>query len=89
MDNLHNYMEDLVKRELLNMIDQFDCCSCNSCLQDIAAIALNNLPPRYFITTESRAIMKTSILCQQFKATIYSEIVKAITIVSESPRHTS
>lgn len=87
MKNLHNYMEDLVLMRIPLIAKQFDCCTCDTCKNDIAAIALNNLPPQYFRTNKGRSLLKVNTLNQQFDANIISEISKAVAIVSQSPNH--
>ena len=45
---VHNVMEDIVHEVLVNYQKQFKLsCECELCLDDIKAIALNNLPPKY------------------------------------------
>lgn len=87
MRNLHNYMEDLVLDRISSIIQQFNCCECEICREDIAAIALNNLPPQYFKTSKGQSLLKVNTLNQQFDANITLEVSKAISIVSKSPNH--
>jgi len=43
--NLVNLMEELVISRLDATIIRFNCCKCNKCKKDVAALALNRLPP--------------------------------------------
>ena len=46
--NIKNYMEDLVWGQLDAVIARHrEVCTCEKCRYDIAALALNFLPPRY------------------------------------------
>ena len=44
---LVNLMEELVISRLDSTLDRFNCCKCDKCKKDIAALALNRLKPRY------------------------------------------
>lgn len=87
MKRLKNYMEDLVKMYMDNLIKDMDICKCEQCCSDIMAIALNNLPSKYVVTNEGETYSKTSILIQQFEIDVISEITKAIEMVRKNPRH--
>lgn len=87
MKQLKNYMEDLVKMYIDNLLTEMDMCKCEQCYSDIVAIALNNLPTKYVVTDEGETYSKTSILIQQFEIDIISEITKAAEIVGKNPRH--
>ena len=51
-----NMMEAMVEDELDKMGDSLGCCLCDQCRGDIAAYALNQLPPRYVVTKAGGAI---------------------------------
>ena len=47
---LKNYMEDVVEHFLLDVLNEYDnICKCEQCINDIKAIALNNLKPLFYI----------------------------------------
>ncbi len=59
---LHNLIEDEVIRitnELLK--DREDICTCDKCKLDIAAIALNNLKPKYVVNRKRWFVWKSRI----------------------------
>ncbi|SHM51934.1 competence protein ComFB [Caldanaerovirga acetigignens] len=84
---LKNYMEDVVFSLLDGLINEKDACNCERCRYDIAAIALNNLPPKYVVTKSGEVFAKTQLLNQQFKTNAVVEILKAIEIVRNNPHH--
>lgn len=84
---LKNYMEDIVKLYMDDLIKQMDVCKCEQCLADILAITLNNLPTKYVVTNEGETYSKTSILIQQFEIDVISEVTKAAELVRKNPRH--
>jgi len=64
-----------VMKERFNAI-----CSCPRCINDIAAIALNYLPPHYFVDHESKEIGSPWVMVE-------TAVVEAIDRVSENPNH--
>lgn len=67
LENIHNYYEQLVIRQLLEIIDQTDDLDY---LEDIACVALNQLPARYvrhnvdmvyYLTAQEREAMQQQI----------------------------
>ncbi len=85
---LKNYMENLVLENIDGVLEKYpDCCKCEQCRQDIAMLALNHLPPRYFSTDKGSVFAKLSSMKWDDKVKIVEEIAKAIEIVKNSPRH--
>lgn len=85
---LHNLIEDEVIRitnELLK--DREDICTCDKCKLDIAAIALNNLKPKYVVTEKGGLFGRVDTLNYQFDVDLIKEITKAIKIVGNEPQH--
>ncbi len=86
--NVKNYMEDVVKELMYDIIeDRDDICKCEKCLNDIAAIALNNLPPHYVASEKGQVYAKVSSLSIQFGANVTKAIINAIDTVTKNPRH--
>ncbi len=85
---LHNYMENAVKRCLNKMIVKYDnICKCDKCKLDMSALALNNLPPKYIVTEKGELFTKVTEMDPQYDVDVTRELTKAIQIVSGSPRH--
>ncbi|MBC3887590.1 competence protein ComFB [Acetobacterium paludosum] len=85
---LKNYMENTVDAFLPHLIANYpDICKCERCIEDIKAIALNNLKPAYYVTQEGLLYSKVDEMTTQYKADLTSELTKAIDIVSQNPRH--
>lgn len=83
-----NYMEIMVDNLLPTVIDKYiDICTCEKCIEDIKAIALNNLKPTYVVSEEGNVFVKTNELNIQFKADVLGALTKAIEIVSKNPKH--
>ncbi len=56
-------------------------CGCPRCMNDIAAIALNFLPPHYFVITSGANAMGSPWVM------VETAVVEAIGRVSEKPNH--
>lgn len=54
---------------------------CSSQIEDIKAIALNNLPPKYFLSTDSEGEMKAFLLDRQRKISVLAKVIEAIELV--------
>lgn len=85
---LKNLMEDVVLEKLEQVLKQYPaCCQCDQCRRDIAMIALNHLPARYFSTEKGEILSLVQIVSQEFEAEVIQKIVEAIKIVNAHPRH--
>ena len=81
---LKNYMEELVFNMIEDLSKKISICTCQKC---IAAIALNELPPKYVVTEKGELYSKLEILKQQFEVDIVSSVTKAIEKVGNHPQH--
>ncbi len=84
---LKNVSEDLVDMYLDRCIAASGMCNCPRCRTDVRAYALNNFPPKYVVTDMGDALVRASILSNQFRADIIIAIMKGINIVMQNPRH--
>ena len=85
---LYNLMEDEVIKVIESMKNDIpDICYCDKCKLDMAAIALNNLSPKYVVTNTGYVYSKANNFNTQFNTDILTAITKAIGIVGKNPRH--
>lgn len=85
---IKNYIEIVVDELLPNVLNKYpDICTCPRCIEDIKAIALNNLKPLYVATETGFVYAKVNDLMTQFTTDVIKELVNAIDIVSRNPRH--
>lgn len=87
MENVKNYMEEIVETLLDDVLNSMNVCKCELCREDITALALNELPPKYIVTAKGERYSKLSFLKQQFEVDIIAAITKAAITVSKRPRH--
>jgi competence protein ComFB len=81
-------MEFAVREHCERMLEsRKDLCACEQCVLDVMALVLNRLPARYIVTDKGRIMTKIKEAEVQFQADILREIVRALQIVTERPRH--
>ncbi len=79
-----NIMENVALKYLDEVMSKFNCCRCDHCRRDVAALALNSLPPKYMVV-DARHIEE--IVQAVPKQDIYDALVKAVLRVRMYPRH--
>ena len=85
---LKNYVEDIVDETLKSLLPKYDpICQCEKCIQDIKALTLNELKPKYVVTDEGEVYAKLNELNYQFRTDIITKLMHAIDMVSKNPRH--
>jgi len=87
MPHIKNYMEEFVFNQMAEVLEDIKMCKCEKCIMDIAAIALNDLPPKYIVTEKGELFSKVNSLRRQFEVDIIAAIIKAAIIVKRNPRH--
>lgn len=85
-----NYTEVAIDNILPEILGKYNSiCKCQKCIDDIKALALNNLKPIYTVTEKGSVYARLNELNAQFVTDAISELVRAIEIVSKSPHHDS
>lgn len=79
-----NLVEQLVAERLDSVFEKFNCCRCDKCRHDVAALALNALPPQY-VVAEPEEIPE--LLTQAPVKDIPGALVKAILQIKNNPQH--
>lgn len=87
MKQYENMMESFVEEVLDLMGDSLGCCMCEQCRNDIAARALNQLPPRYIVTPIGGAISKADTMRIQHLTDVRTAVLQAAQVIKEHPRH--
>jgi len=87
MPVLQNLMEEIVLQAVDELAAKQKVCNCEQCRLDMAAIALNNLPPRYVVTPRGATYARTDLLEIQKYVDVIGSVAKAIKLVKEHPRH--
>lgn len=81
---LVNLAEQLVADRLDAVFEKFNCCRCDKCRHDVAAMALNAIQPQYVVATpeEIPALLEAADTKE-----IPGALVKAILHVKSNPKH--
>lgn len=82
-----NVMENLVKEQIDKNIGTFGICQCSVCRSDLAALALNHLPPKYVSTEKGRLISETEKMSYDNILEIIKVIAECAEMVKKNPRH--
>lgn len=89
--NIHveNSMEEFVIELLPKVIKLYpNMCTCDECLNDIVALALNNLKPRYVHTNKGDIYTRLNIYQLDSYTSVINALAQATQIVSQHPHHT-
>ncbi len=62
-------------------------CACLQCQEDILAIALNHLPPRYVSRHTGELYAKAEYFNLQLESDVLQELARAAQAVAANPRH--
>ena len=84
---IFNVMQVMVDESAQKYMTMFGLCDCPRCRADVRAIALNNLQPKYVVMEEGEYIPRITLYEQQFRVPVTAQILRACSIVAESPRH--
>ena len=85
---IKNYMEDAVDRVFDKMLPNLPgICKCEICVNDMKALALNNLKPKYVATHTGEVYSKVSQLHIQSETDVILELTAASEVVKKRPRH--
>lgn len=79
-----NLVEQLVADRLDAVFEKFNCCRCDKCRRDVAALALNAIPPQYVVAQPEEV---PALLEEADTREIPGALVKAILQVKGNPKH--
>lgn len=85
MSGLINLMEETVMNKIDQLLPNTNYCKCESCRMDIAAYALNRLPPQYVQSIKGKVLYRFSSSQVQNDIEVTVAVSKAIEIVGKSP----
>ncbi|WP_313341641.1 late competence development ComFB family protein [Sedimentibacter sp.] len=83
---LYNVTEKLVLDKLDATLKKMNCCRCDRCKEDIVAISLNNLKPKYIVANKDNIKEKIHEFSEMGKE-VTTEVIKAVLKVRKNPRH--
>ena len=85
---ISNVMEQMVDEKLSELLQDSNCCKCKKCIDDMRAIALNKLQPKYASTEAGALYIRVATSMEsQSNMDINMAVYNAIEIVSAHPHH--
>ncbi len=85
--DLKNLMEIAVEEKLAQLIETINCCQCQQCRTEVAAYALNRLPPKYVSTQRGEWLTELDLLHNQQETDIIRHILQGIEVIAKNPHH--
>lgn len=82
-----NIIEEFVKNEYASLMEKMEVCSCRKCKNDVIALALNHLPPKYVVTRKGYLLSKLLAYEKQYKADVLTAVTNACLQVKALPHH--
>ncbi len=84
---LINLYEEAVRRKAKDVMQQLGMCECEVCYDDVCALALNRLPPKYVSSNGGEVFSQFLINTEQGQAEFMTALYTAAQKVGEYPRH--
>ena len=77
---VHQALQDYLRKNAIS-------CSCERCQADIMALALNQLPPRYYVSSRGEIMTQLESQALPDQARVMADVVRAAQQVSATPSH--
>lgn len=74
---IKNYMEILVDEIYNEIKSSLDHCATDDCIHNIKSLALNNLEPKYFLTTDEAGSKNNFLLSPQGRISVLAQLIEA------------
>lgn len=87
---IRNYTEINAEHTLKDLLERpefADTCTCEHCIDDIMAISLNNLKPKYITTRTGEVFSEYEMKDYQYLNDIKTEVVRALEKVRANCKH--
>lgn len=85
--NFVNVMQMLVESMAPRYVEKFGLCGCPRCLEDVKALALTNLGPKYTVFRASERVPMLTVYEKRYASQVAAELTKACDVVKANPRH--
>lgn len=82
-----NVMQVLVEEKAPKYIQMFGLCSCKRCLEDVKALTLNHLTPKYVVLEQGDMVPRLTVYESKFGSDITAQLLQACKLVMERPHH--
>lgn len=82
-----NVMQVLVEEKAPKYVQMFGLCSCKRCMEDVKAITLNHLPPKYVVLEPGDRVPRLTVYEGKYSSDITAQLLQACKLVMERPHH--
>ena len=82
-----NVMHRLTEEKADRYISMFGLCDCKRCRQDVIALALNGLAPKYVVMPPAEMTVRSDMYSVRHSGEITAQLLHACREVMEHPRH--
>jgi competence protein ComFB len=82
-----NIVEEIVIEKVKKAAAELGGCGCDICVSDAAALALNEVSPRYVTTRKGALLQSIDSASYESLTEILVSVTKAVMKVMENPRH--
>lgn len=82
-----NVMQVLVEEKAAKYVQLFGLCQCPRCMEDVKALTLNHLPPKYVVMGQGEMIPKLTFYEGKYSSDITAQLLHACETVRKAPHH--
>lgn len=82
-----NVVEIIANEKVVDVMGRMEMCTCDRCISDVLAIALNSLPTMYVTSDAGKQYIQLNTYKKQFETDVSFALMKACLVVKESPKH--
>ena len=84
---LCNVMQVLVEEYADKYIKMFGLCDCDRCVEDVKALTLTNLVPKYVVLKRKEISAMGSVYAGRYSSTVFAQLTRSCKTVMDHPRH--
>ncbi|MCI8285614.1 MAG: late competence development ComFB family protein, partial [Firmicutes bacterium] len=83
-----NVAEELVRSKVTSLMQSNNMCTCSRCTNDVVALTLNKVPPKYVVTHKGILYARINACLPQYQTDLVTAISEACLTVKNHARHT-
>ena len=82
-----NVAEEIVRSKVPSMMMDYDMCTCERCTNDVVALTLNRIPPKYVVTMKGKLYARINACLPQYQTDMIAAITASCRTVKNNSRH--
>lgn len=82
-----NVFEEIVRGRVLEVMQNFNVCTCDRCIVDVVALTVTNLPAKCIVADKGAIFPLLSYYSSKYSTQVQTELVKACIKVKDNPHH--